>query len=132
MAKANGQGPAGPVPTAGAVDLGALKKVDSPVAAEAQAVMEGRLGMRCNGCHSRIDVGFLFVQIVPTMAEGKPTVESRKFAACARDVCGYAEMMAREPETVAMEPIEFAWLDGPTPVLDKGDREPVDVVEPPV
>jgi hypothetical protein len=86
-----------------AVDLSRVGLSDDE-ARRTQEMLEHRLGMRCDGCGRRIQIGFKFASIDPR--HQSPVLN---LSTCTRDDCGYAEQ-CREGATV-MEMVEFAWLD---------------------
>jgi hypothetical protein len=93
-----------------AVDLGA-GPITGKAAEEALRQAETHLGMRCVGCGERVTVGMRFHRLSAVTENGQPTIRHQMAVACTRDECDFA--FRARGEAMAMEMVEFAFLDDP-------------------
>jgi hypothetical protein len=95
----------------GGVDLGTREMEPSTaqrVAAEVKA------GLRCEGCHQRVEVGLEFVTMRFYTARGQFVAHKQHAVACQRDECDFRVKCGREAHL--MRPVSNRWL--PSSAMD--------------
>lgn len=106
-----------PLGPGGVPDLGALKAggdlpavLGDDMMAEVRAAGEAQSGMRCVACGERIEEGWAYHTIAPTLREGQPTIVHSTLSVCTRDECNGNRTLLREPSMIVREKLTFEWL----------------------